>query len=89
MEVGKEHARHMGELSKELGVNDKTIKDMVRTDRYNGAPISSSKVGYWIAATSEEYNECLNRLRSHVETVSNTIVALEKTLTEIMRKTDQ
>ncbi len=46
---GKENAKHLQDLAKELNRSTDTVKHMIRSARKEGVHILSDQTGYWIS----------------------------------------
>ena len=63
LNIGRDHARTIGELAEALNVPRRTIEEAVQSARLDGVPIVSGSEGLWLAQTPQEAHEAALALR--------------------------
>ena len=79
LNIGRDHARTIGELAEVLYVPRRTIEEAVQSARLDGVPIVSGSEGLWIASTPQEARTAALALRRRAITQLVTSRALRRT----------
>lgn len=66
------------ELEEEFNISSSQVRDVVRSLREKGVPITSGAEGYWFARNIEELKPTLNHLKERALSLLRTISKLEK-----------
>ena len=78
LKKGAKNAISCKELSKVLGYDKSTVKELVRRDRYAGIPIISSSRGYYMPESTEEIKDLIIRFRTTAKRHSELATAIQK-----------
>ena len=76
LNVGRDHARTIGELAEALNLPRRVIEESVQAARLDGVPIVSGSEGLWIASTAQEAQQAAQALRRRAITQLVTARAL-------------
>ena len=78
LNVGRDHARTIGELAEALNVPRREVEASIQSARLDGVPIISGSEGVWLATRPQEAREAASRLRSRAIHQMETAAALER-----------
>lgn len=68
------------DIARQTGVNSRNVRFIIQMLRDDGEPICGTpQKGYWIAQYSDELNESINKLKSQITTMHDTLDSLCKT----------
>lgn len=76
LNIGRDHARTIGELAEALNLPRRSIEEAVQAARLEGVPIVSGSEGLWIASSSHEARSAALALRRRAITQLVTARAL-------------
>ena len=76
LNVGRDHARTIGELAETLNVPRRAIEESIQAARLDHVPIVSGSEGVWIASSAQEALEAAQALRRRAITQLITARAL-------------
>lgn len=77
---------HSKDIARYTGENERDIRYIIQTLRDNGIPICATpKDGYWIARTSNDLNETIKKMESHIQNCKDTLQSLLDIKAEIER----
>ena len=79
LNVGRDHARTIGELAETLNLPRRVIEESVQAARLDGVPIVSGSEGLWISDSPEEVAQAAESLRKRLVTQYATVRALRAT----------
>ncbi len=67
------------DIARQTGINSRDVRFIIQMLRDDGEPICGTpKGGYWIAQYSDELNESINKLKSQITTMHDTLDSLCK-----------
>lgn len=77
---------HSEDIARNINEPERDIRYIIQTLRDNGIPICATpKDGYWIARSSWDLNETINKMRSHILNCQDTLQSLLDAKKEIER----
>lgn len=65
-------------IARNTGIKSRDVRYIIQLLRDNGKPICATpENGYWLARYSEDFDETLNKMKSHIDNCQATYEALE------------
>ena len=84
--TGEENAVSLAELCRITGLENRTLRLVIETERRNGTVICSSVNGYFYPETVQELQAYVHRERARSRSITRSLRAAERTLKEWNRQ---
>jgi biotin operon repressor len=86
--TGKSQAISIGQLSSDFHVSKTTIRRDIAHLRRSGYPICSGKGGFYYAASLEDIDICIEKMRARAQNLLNELTDLSMTESRFIEKGD-
>lgn len=84
--TGEENAVSLAELCRITGLENRTLRLVIETERRNGTVICSSVNGYFYPETEQELQAYVHRERARSRSITRSLRAAETTLKDWCKK---
>ena len=80
LDYGRDKAKHCEDIAEELDLSAEEVKDLIKIEKLQGAPICANCYGYYIPTTIEELQRNRSRLIKHSRALISAAYAADDTI---------